>query len=127
MYFRIMTRINTGVRPSELPSKLLIAEHREIKRIPNTITSGKARIDNIPSQFTLNAGHVKFFYNKLSYLKKRYIALYNECVLRGFNVQNYIAAWDNIPNSLMNDYSEQKRDRELIIERIKNKGFKLIV
>jgi hypothetical protein len=32
-----MTRINVGVHPSELSTKHLIAEHREIKRIPNNV------------------------------------------------------------------------------------------
>ena len=36
-----MTRINVGVDPSELNVKMLIAEHREIKRIPNLIKIGK--------------------------------------------------------------------------------------
>jgi hypothetical protein len=32
-----MTRINTGIPPKELTDKHLLAEHREIKRIPNCI------------------------------------------------------------------------------------------
>ena len=32
-----MTRINVGIPPAELTGKHLIAEHREIKRIPNCI------------------------------------------------------------------------------------------
>ena len=30
-----MTRINCGIPPEELSDKHLLAEHREIKRIPN--------------------------------------------------------------------------------------------
>ena len=60
-----MTRINAGILPKDLTSKHLIAEHREIKRIPNCVGKGKYNMDNIPDKFKLGTGHVKFFYNKL--------------------------------------------------------------
>jgi deoxyribonuclease (pyrimidine dimer) len=116
-----MTRINVGMLPSALNSKHLIAEHREIKRIPNMVASGKAKLTNIPEQFTLGKGHVCFFYNKLGYLKERYIELHLECLKRGYNVTNYISAWDNISPDLMGLYSPTKEDTQLIINRIKEK------
>ena len=116
-----MTRINVGILPEDLTSKHLIAEHREIKRIPNCISKGKYNMDNIPDKFKLGIGHVKFFYNKLLYLKNRYTNLYEECMKRGFNVQNYSNAWDNVPKTLMNDYIPTNRDRKIIKERIKHK------
>jgi hypothetical protein len=121
-----MTRINVGIDPRELPNKLLLAEHRELKRIPNTISSGKAIIHNIPTSFTLNIGHVKFFYNKVKYLQRRYQALYEECLNRDFLVTNYSSAFDDVPNYLMNDYIPKERDRELLIERIESKDFYLL-
>ena len=75
-------------------------------------------MEGIPDKFKLGTGHVKFFYNKLLYLKNRYISLYNECIKRGFNVQNYIGAWDNIPQELKNDYKPTYTDRLIIQERI---------
>ena len=113
-----MTRINVAIPPKELTLKHLMAEHREIKRIPNQISSGKYKMDNIPEEFTLGTGHVKFFYNKLLYLKKRYEEIYNECKNRGYNVTYYGNAWDNVPTELMNDYVENQRDRTLLQERI---------
>jgi len=113
-----MTRINVGIQPVELNNQHLIAEHREIKRIPNCIAKGKYNMDGIPDKFKLGTGHVKFFYNKLLYLKNRYISLYNECIKRGFNVQNYIDAWNNIPQELMNDYEVQDDDIKIIKQRI---------
>ena len=113
-----MTRINVGIPPIELNNQHLIAEHREIKRIPNCIAKGRYNMDDIPEKFKLGTGHVKFFYNKLLYLKNRYISLYNECIKRGFNVQNYISAWDNIPQELMNDYKVQNNDIKIIKQRI---------
>ena len=116
-----MTRINVGIPPVELTDKHLLAEHREIKRIPNCITKGRYNMDGIPDRFKLGTGHVKFFYNKLLYLKNRYIKLYEECISRGFNVQNYINAWDNVPNELMNDYKVKVNDIRIIRERINEK------
>ena len=116
-----MTRINVGIPPAELTGPHLIAEHREIKRIPNCIAKGKYNMDGIPEKFKLGPGHVKFFYNKLLYLKNRYIELYKECIKRGFNVQNYIDAWNNVPEDLMNDYKVEANDIKIIKERIKEK------
>ena len=114
-----MTRINVGIPPAELVNQHLIAEHREIKRIPNCIAKGKYNMDGIPDKFKLGTGHVKFFYNKLLYLKNRYISLYDECIKRGFNVQNYIDSWNNVPQELMNDYKVEPNDIIIIKKRIK--------
>ena len=113
-----MTRINVDIPPADLVNQHLIAEHREIKRIPNCIAKGKYNMEGIPDKFKLGAGHVKFFYNKLLYLKNRYTSLYNECIKRGFNVQNYIGAWDNVPQELMNDYKVEPNDIIIIKKRI---------
>ena len=113
-----MTRINAGIPARELTNKHLIAEHREIKRVPNVIVRGRYNLKSIPDQFTLGKGHVSFFYDKLGYLKERYMSLYEECRARGFNVQNYLASWDGVPVELMNDYIPTEEDRRIIRERI---------
>ena len=116
-----MTKINAGIPPIELVNAHLLAEHREIKRIPNCVAKGKYNMDGIPERFKLGTGHVKFFYNKLLYLKKRYVRIYEECIKRGFNVQNYIEAWNNVPKELMNDYQVTMNDIKIIKERINEK------
>ena len=116
-----MTRINVGIHPRDLTDKHLIAEHREIKRIPNCISKGRCNMNNIPDTFRLGTGHVKFFYNKLLYLKLRYERLYNECKKRGFKVQNYIDSWNNIPDKLMGNYFPTSQDIEIIQNRINEK------
>lgn len=113
-----MTRINVGIPVRELTDKHLIAEHREIKRIPNCISKGKYSLLNQPKEFTLGTGHCKFFYDKLLYLKNRYEQLYQECLRRNFNVQYYGSAWDNVPKELLNDYIPKERDKEIIRQRI---------
>lgn len=120
-----MTRINVGIHPKELPDKLLLAEHREITRIPNAVKSGRAKVVNIPDKFTLGKGHVKFFYDKLLYLKHRYAELYLECIERGFNVQPKISSFDNVQSEYMRDYNESLADRQIVLDRIRSKGFLL--
>lgn len=120
-----MTRINVAIKPAELPDKLLLAELREIKRIPNVISQGKYNMNGIPTEFTLGTGHVKFFYNKLQYLLNRYLALRREALDRGFNVSDWSDAWNGVPPELMNDYNETLRDRRILLERINEKGFQL--
>ena len=115
-----MTRISAGIKPIELCDKMLVAEHREIIRIPYTIKSGKAKInlDKIPKDFKLGIGHVIFFYPKLKYLHQRYIDLHRECINRGFNVQNYNDCFLNLPTNLYKDWEENETVRQTVIERI---------
>jgi hypothetical protein len=113
-----VTRINVGVDPSDLTREHLLAEHREIKRIPNAITSGKAVISNIPKSFKLGKGHVTFFYDKMQYLKNRYVKIRDECYRRGYNVSDYEKAWDNVPKQLMVDWTPSQSDTDLVKTRI---------
>jgi deoxyribonuclease (pyrimidine dimer) len=113
-----MTRINCGIPPVELTKPHLIAEHREIKRIPNCIRKGRFNLNGQPKEFTLGDGHVKFFYTRLAYLKDRYEELYAECIRRNVNVEYYGNAWDDLPSELMGDYTPTDRDRAIIRERI---------
>jgi deoxyribonuclease (pyrimidine dimer) len=79
----------------------------------------------MPHEFTLGSGHVKFFYDKLEYLWLRYQALRGEALQRGFRVDDFSEAWQGVPPELMNGYIERGRDRELIIQRIQERGFTL--
>ena len=116
-----MTRINLSIDPKILTQPHLLAEHREMKRIPNMVRTGKIKLDNIPDQFTLGTGHVKFFVNKLGYLLERYKQVHAECLKRGYNVQDYSGAWQGIPSHLMGCYTPTERDREIVMERLISK------
>lgn len=113
-----MTRINANIPPAELCDAHLLAEHREITRVPNTIRSGRAIIKNIPKKFTLNTGHVKFFYDKVGFIKNRYEILYEECIARGFNIEPKHSSFDDIPPQLMNDWQATPQDNQIIRDRI---------
>ena len=62
-----MTRINL-IEPSELTDQHLIAEYREIFMVGGSLKrtlvskSGYQEL-KVPKSYTLNAGHVYFFYN----------------------------------------------------------------
>lgn len=116
-----MTRINVGIDPKILTTKHLIAEHREIKRIPNQVKNGRIKLENIPDKFSLGTGHVKFFVNKLGYLKDRYIEIHRECLCRGFNVSDFSSAWNGVPKNLMGEYKPTVCDRRIVMERLISK------
>ena len=113
-----MTRINASIRPAELSNSMLFSEYREAKRIPNSIKSGKAVVKNLPKEFKLDTNHVKFFYDKILYLKKRSDELYKECLRRGINAQDYSDCYKDIPPELFNDWRETAEARRLLKERI---------
>lgn len=113
-----MTRINAGIPPEELSRRHLMAEHREIKRIPNLVRQGRVNLDAIPPTFRLGKGHVSFFYDKLGYLHERYLRIHNECCLRGYNVQDYSGAWNGIDPKLMGYWKPSEQDAEIIRKRI---------
>lgn len=85
-----MTRINL-VPPQELMDQHLFAEFREIKMVPKSLARSIAArgvqgvLDRIPARFTLNTGHVSFFYDKGAYLADRYALLRQELERRGIN------------------------------------------
>ncbi len=99
-----MTRINV-VAVEELCDQHLLAEFRELTRIPNCILKGRYSLDGIPSEYTLGQGHVKFFYDKLMWLFHRYAELYNECRARGFNVQWIFPDLTAFPSKLVGHWS----------------------
>ena len=89
-----MTRINL-VYVKDLADQHLFAEWREIKMIaPAAKRSLLARPiaaiqESILPQYTLNTGHVTFFYNKLPFLLERYKSLDAECRQRGFDISSH--------------------------------------
>lgn len=113
-----MTRISVGVRAIELCDAHLIKERVELVRIPNAVRTGKAVIKDIPKQFTLGTGHVKFFYDKMGYLHQRYTELTNECIARGFNITDFSDSFEGISPSLWKNYNETAQDRKIVVQRV---------
>ena len=106
----------------------LIAEYREIIMIPaslsRTLASKKGLdINRIPKKYTLNRGHIYFFYDKGMYLAKRYNLLINEMKKRGFKPDKNRRFPKDIfkKNGLYNDWNPGANDYLIIKKRIKEK------
>lgn len=128
-----MTRINL-IPPAELMDQHLFAEFREIKMIPKSLRRsiismrkivGTGRADaqlvaKIPKEFTLNAGHVTFFYDKGAYLHERYAQLKAELDKRGVNYnRDSLLDPDHIMQGVwMGDYVPTDAALAIIRERI---------
>ena len=122
-----MTRINI-ISPSELTDQHLIAEYREIFMVAGslkrTLISKSGFVESkVPKNFTLNSGHVYFFYNKGKYLYKRYNLIIKEMKSRGFKPdQNRVFPKDIfIMNNLLNDWEPNQSDIKIIRKRINEK------
>jgi deoxyribonuclease (pyrimidine dimer) len=117
-----MTRINL-VDPSELTDQHLVAEYREIfmvgSSLQRSLKSPKWDDSRIPKKFTLNKGHVLFFYDKGEYLYKRYHSLISEMRKRGMNPDPSrrfkIEQW---PDDKFKDWAPTEGDKDIVRERI---------
>lgn len=109
-----MTRINVGIDTWKLPDELLLAELREIKRLPYFKRTLKDQTP--PPTFTLGKGHIKFFLPHLLFVKNRYQRLREEALRRGFDVIDFSQNFEGL--DLGTDYSPTETDRSLIIQRI---------
>ena len=120
-----MTRINI-VEPSELTDQHLVAEYREIfmvgSSLQRSLQSKSWDIKSIPQRYTLNKGHVKFFYNKGKYLSNRYNELQKEMKSRGMNPDSSrVFKREQWPDELWNEWIPLVEDYKIIRQRIKEK------
>lgn len=116
-----MTRINV-IPPNELCDQHLLAEHRELTRIPNHIVKkeGKVPLSTLTS-YTLGKGHVTFFRDKLLFLYQRYKSLHQECLNRGSSVTNRWPASVKNYFHLWNNYKITEQDNTVNKTRINEK------
>lgn len=117
-----MTRINI-VPPTELTDQHLVAEYREIFMVGPSLQrsiKSKAGVHGIPNRYTLNKGHVKFFYNKGKYLHNRYLSLIAEMRDRGMNPNpDRVFSVDHFPDPYYNDWCPEDGDFDIVRDRIR--------
>lgn len=96
-----MTRINL-VEPRQLTNIHAMAEYRELPRIFTAVLKLQEQGITpdqvcIPDSYVLGAGHVKFFYNKLHWLERRYVALKDNLEYRGYNIDypKFRSVWED--------------------------------
>ena len=125
-----MTRVNL-VKPKKLYDQHLMAEYREIpmviaslKRSMRSVNGDKSKL-KIPSEFTLNKGHVSFFYDKGKWLHDRFNLCVNELKARGFklDVESRSIDWDYFKQSGLweTDWKPTKQEKKLSKERIRQR------
>jgi deoxyribonuclease (pyrimidine dimer) len=122
-----VTRINV-VPVEELTRQHLIAEYREITRLPTNLKTSLSRkgkpfsMAEIPSEYKLGSGHVKFFMDKMQFLEKRFEALVAEMLRRGYN-PSYLdsSIFKDCPKQFYNDYQPTAEAMEINRQRIKER------
>lgn len=119
-----MTRINV-VPVKELSRQHLLAEYREITRLPGNLQTALNRkskpfsMMEVPPQYVLGKGHVKFFFTRMKYLEQRFEQLVEEMINRGYkpNYRDSSIFRDCLPE-FYNDYTPTEEALELNRQRI---------
>lgn len=86
-----MTRINV-IDVFDLTDQHVMAEYRELPMIIGSLkrtlnSKHGVKYSRIPNQYTLNKGHVCFFYNKKQFLINRYQQLIDSLVDRKYQIK----------------------------------------
>jgi deoxyribonuclease (pyrimidine dimer) len=123
-----MTRINC-IPPECLLDQHLLAEYNETAMALASLRRSKASSKPLPQRdtYTLNAGHVIFFYDKGAFLKRRYESLKVELLKRNYDLDpNRKMEWEVYDNVyLMKDWKpsivDQKTNVARILERMNAK------
>jgi len=123
-----MTRINSDIDPKQLMDQHLMAEYRELPMVLSSLRrslrtqSEREILKKIPPRFTLNKGHVLFFYNKLTFLKDRYTRIVDELLNRGYTLdQARTLDLNNIPSTFFNNWTATAADNAVLEQRIREK------
>lgn len=115
-------RCNAGIDPKLLMDQHLIAEYREIPMIIGSLKKNNYIYkSSMPKKLCLGTGHMTFWKNKLSYLKKRWDEVVNEMQKRGFKTNMIFEIPKECPTYLINDWSPSKEESAIIRNRIKEK------
>jgi len=122
-----LTRINL-VPPEELSDQHLVAEYREIFMVGSSLQRSlrspnwKKTKKSIPKKFTLNKGHVKFFYDKGKYLSERYDELIQEMKRRKMHPDpSRIFKKEQWPDELFHIWKPNDYDLKVVRTRIEMK------
>lgn len=110
-----MVRVNL-IKPLYLTDQHLVAEYNEILMLVAYIKSYPS-LDDIPNEYCLGKGHMKFFKDKVKYLKLRHEALKVEMKHRGFVARKRILLKD-FNHKNVKDWKSKKKDFRIIKKRL---------
>ncbi len=116
-----MTRINC-IPPECLLDQHLLAEYNETAMALASLRRSKATGRPLPKrdEYTLNSGHVIFFYDKGSFLKRRYEALRQELLKRDYKLdESRKMEWGVYDKPELDyDWKPSLKDQQINVERI---------
>ena len=122
-----MTRINI-IPTEELADQHLVAEYREMFMVGSALQRSikspnwEKNKKTWPETFTLNSGHVKFFYNKGEYLHKRYDELVSEMKRRGMKPDpTRVFKREQWPDELYLDWEPTETEQLIVRQRIQER------
>jgi deoxyribonuclease (pyrimidine dimer) len=113
-----MVRINI-VNPRKLADQHLIAEYNEILMLFGYVKKHPKKYE-ITHDYCLGKGHIRFFKDKLLYLKKRHELIKKEMQRRGFQKNKTINLKD-FPKELQKGWKPQPKNFRLIKKRLREK------
>ncbi|MDO8481453.1 MAG: pyrimidine dimer DNA glycosylase/endonuclease V [Nanoarchaeota archaeon] len=116
-----MVRINL-IAPSKLADQHLVAEYNEILMLLGYVRKHPEKKD-IPTEYCLGIGHIRFFKDKLVYLQKRHELIKTEMRARGFSPTKNISL-SGFPSYLKTSWCPLAGDVEIIKRRISEKLLK---
>jgi deoxyribonuclease (pyrimidine dimer) len=113
-----MVRVNL-INPKKLSDQHLIAEYNEILILGTYIKKYPGRKE-IPKDYCLGKGHMKFFKDKIKYLEFRHKALKREMKKRGIQTNKSLSFNNckNINKQNKKQWKPNKKDFEIIKKRI---------
>lgn len=113
-----MVRINI-ISPLALADQHLVAEYNEMLMLLGYVRKYPDK-DNIPSQYLLGPGHIRFFKDKLGYIANRHELLKKEMRRRGFKPEKTIML-SEFPKNLHGKWRASEQDKKIIRARIISK------
>jgi deoxyribonuclease (pyrimidine dimer) len=113
-----MTRINC-VPAAELCRQHLVAEYRELPRVFKLAEAAAHRGQvQAPDDYTLGPGHVKFFYTRLGYCRRRFQELVAELLRRGYHPQYTSCPAVEVPAGWHQDWQPTAANLQLNRQRL---------
>jgi hypothetical protein len=111
-------RLNCGISVEKLTDEHLFAEQRELKMLPSLFKRiGFSSLNKSPKEFTLGKGHMLFGVYHPAYALNRYKQVFNECIKRGYKIEDESWRWD-VYGNFRNDYKETGLEKNILIERM---------
>lgn len=110
-----MVRVNL-LNPKNLTDQHLMAEYYEILMLATYIKKHPS-LEKLPEHYVLGKGHMRFFKDKVGYLKKRHERIVKEMKKRGFNPKQRFTL-KGFNKKALNDWKPSKEDKKIIKKRL---------